>query len=474
MELEKNKAVFRPFARFSEVAAPLGEGAASLLASIGSDITLVLTEDGTIFDLAFRNPDLVAWNCDHWVGKNWRDVVTVESVAKIDALIADAGKQVITRRRQLNHPSRTASDLPIDYTIVSFPGSPYRIAIGNDLRQIAAMQSQLVQFQMELEGEYRKVRENEARYRTLFHLSGDAMIVVGEADMKIIDANQAAAAFTGKLPRKMVGENIAGIFEKAAREAAVAKLQEARISGRAQAFEAKLAHQGQSAVATVESYREAGRSNLVIRLSPPGRGGEVQPARGAGIEMISEPAVVTDAAGEVLAANEAFLDLVNSPNMSLVLGKRLHNWIGGSSVDLQVLMTRLREEGSIRGFATLARDEVGVETPVQVSATRSRANEGPERYSFLILDGARRQSPLAGPTGQHLRDKGDFSELVGRVPLKELIREAADVIEVMCIEAALRQSDNNRASAAELLGLSRQSLYLKLKRYGLADYGSES
>lgn len=474
MELERNKAVFRPFARFNEVLSHLGEGAASLLASIGSDLTLVLADDGSIFDLAFRSPDLVAWNCDHWVGKNWREVVTVESVAKIEALFADVGKQVITRRRQLNHPSRTASDLPVDYMIVTFPGAPYRIALGNDLRQIAAMQSQLVQFQMELEGEYRKVRENEARYRTLFHLSGDAMVVVGEADMKILDANQAAAAFTGKPPRKMVGENIAGIFEKAAREAATAKLQEARISGRAQLFETRLSHQGLPALATVESYREAGRSNLVIRLSQPGQSGEAQIPRGSGIDMVPEPAVVTDANGEVLAANEAFLDLVNSPNMSLVLGKRLQNWVGGSSVDLQVLMTRLREEGSIRGFATLVRDEVGVDTSVIVSATKSRANDGPERYSFLILEGARRQSALAGPTGQHLRDKGDFSELVGRVPLKELIREAADVIEVMCIEAALRQSDNNRASAAELLGLSRQSLYLKLKRYGLADYGSES
>ena len=68
-------------------------------------------------------------------------------------------------------------------------------------------------------------------------------------------------------------------------------------------------------------------------------------------------------------------------------------------------------------------------------------------------------------------DGADFSELIGRVPLKELIREAVDVIEKMCIEAALRQTDNNRASAADLLGLSRQSLYIKLRRHGLEDFG---
>ena len=47
-------------------------------------------------------------------------------------------------------------------------------------------------------------------------------------------------------------------------------------------------------------------------------------------------------------------------------------------------------------------------------------------------------------------------------------------IERLCIEAALELSSDNRASAAELLGLSRQSLYVKLRRYGLADLVSST
>ncbi len=43
----------------------------------------------------------------------------------------------------------------------------------------------------------------------------------------------------------------------------------------------------------------------------------------------------------------------------------------------------------------------------------------------------------------------------------------------MCIEAALRMTDNNRASAADMLGLSRQSLYLKLRRYDIADFNPD-
>ena len=39
----------------------------------------------------------------------------------------------------------------------------------------------------------------------------------------------------------------------------------------------------------------------------------------------------------------------------------------------------------------------------------------------------------------------------------------------LCIEAALRITRDNRASAAEMLGLSRQGLYAKLRRYGIGD-----
>ena len=62
-----------------------------------------------------------------------------------------------------------------------------------------------------------------------------------------------------------------------------------------------------------------------------------------------------------------------------------------------------------------------------------------------------------------------LTELVGRVSLKDLVRETTDVVEQLCIEAALELTGDNRASAAEMLGLSRQSLYAKLRRYGLGD-----
>jgi DNA-binding NtrC family response regulator len=47
------------------------------------------------------------------------------------------------------------------------------------------------------------------------------------------------------------------------------------------------------------------------------------------------------------------------------------------------------------------------------------------------------------------------------------------VIEKLAIEAALDLTNNNRANAAEMLGLSRQSLYVKLRRYGIGELGPD-
>ena len=98
------------------------------------------------------------------------------------------------------------------------------------------------------------------------------------------------------------------------------------------------------------------------------------------------------------------------------------------------------------------------------------------RMALFIRDIARRVT-TEHPMSQHL--PGSIEQItrrVGQVPLKELVRESTDVIEALCIQAALELTQDNRASAAELLGLSRQSLYTKLRKYSIgegADLASE-
>jgi len=146
----------------------------------------------------------------------------------------------------------------------------------------------------------------------------------------------------------------------------------------------------------------------------------------------------------------------------------LDRWLGRPGVDLGVLLANLRQAGSVRLFATSLRGEHGATAEVEISAVSLSESVEP-CLGFAIRNVDRRRSVTGKVTRELPRSVEQLTELVGRVSLKELVRETTDVIERLCIEAALDLTGDNRASAAEMLGLSRQSLYVKLRRYGLGD-----
>jgi transcriptional regulator PpsR len=150
-------------------------------------------------------------------------------------------------------------------------------------------------------------------------------------------------------------------------------------------------------------------------------------------------------------------------------GQSLDRWLGRSAVDLNVLMGTLKQHGVVRLFPTTLRSAYGAPSQVEISAVAVPQGD-PPCLGFTIRDVERRLAADARPR-EMPRSPGQLAELVGRVPLKDIVGETTDLIERMCIEAALALTRDNRASAAEMLGLSRQSLYVKLRRYGLGDLG---
>ena len=105
-----------------------------------------------------------------------------------------------------------------------------------------------------------------------------------------------------------------------------------------------------------------------------------------------------------------------------------------------------------------------------MSAAVAVPNGRPPCLGFTIRGAPRRAVAAVIPGTHELpRSVEQMTELVGRVSMKNLVRETTDLIERLCIEAALRITRDNRASAAEMLGLSRQGLYAKLRRYGIGD-----
>ena len=443
----------------------------------GSDVTLVLSDDGIIEDLAYRDYGFKDYKADDWIGQKLVDVVTPETIEKVSTLLADARKNTITSPRQVNHPGDRGPDLPVVYRLVRLAdGSPI-FAFGENQSKVANAQSRLVQAQMELEADYRKLRETEARYRTIFQMAKRAVIVVDGANRTIMDANRSAGTLFGKDADKLTGDSAANILDRASRKDGVEIMTEAHYKGSAKSFKSKVAHDGQDCLVSVEPFRENGQNNLLVKFDRTGTVTDIAETRSDQdiqlLKNLPEGVALLDTRGNVVEVNEQFLDLVQALNKDRIVGRQISNWLGASSVDSQVLISKLKKEGRVTNFVTVARGENGGTNDVSVSASSTTVGDE-TRFILIISEGNRRERAMpAQPFGAETNANG-ISELVGRVPMKELIRDSVDVIEKMCIEAALNQTNNNRASAADLLGLSRQSLYIKLKRYGLEDFGDSN
>ncbi len=202
------------------------------------------------------------------------------------------------------------------------------------------------------------------------------------------------------------------------------------------------------------------------------------------VECAPDAFVVTDGDGNVMTANAAFLEMVQLLREDEVVGQPLDRWVGESGVDLGVLTANLRQRATVRSFSTTVRGEHGSMAQVEMSAV-STSDGGRQVVGYAIRNVSSRldiglQSALfyTGPqgigasakTGRRLtRSAEQLTELIGRVSLRELVQESTEVIERLAIEAALELTHDNRTLAAEMLGLSRQSLYVKLRRYGIGD-----
>jgi len=175
--------------------------------------------------------------------------------------------------------------------------------------------------------------------------------------------------------------------------------------------------------------------------------------------------LLTDPSGTVKSVNEEGMALLGLTATSQIMGQSFERWLQRGAVDWGVLNTSLKQQLPVRNFATEVRTLSGMTLPVEVSAVYLSKPE--PLYAFFVRDMDRRVQSGTSSTQVQPHPFAELSQLVGRRPIKDIVGETVDTIERMCIEAALELTHNNRASAAEMLGLSRQSLYVKLRRFGI-------
>ena len=235
---------------------------------------------------------------------------------------------------------------------------------------------------------------------------------------------------------------------------------------------------GRSYHASASCFRQESATLLLVRLAAT----DIAPNTGASadsplrvidlLERSPDGFVVTDLEGHVLTANRSFLDIAGLASEDQVRGTLLSTYIGRPGADFPVFTTMLKKNGVVRLMATSARGLHGQQSEVEVSAVWAPQSEEP-CIGFTIRDIGRRLA--ASPQGARdlTRAVEELTTLVGRVSLRDLVRDTVDLVERHFIEAALELTHDNRTSAAEVLGVSRQSLYVKLRRHRLAAAGAD-
>ncbi len=456
-----------PFARPADFLSGLDVATTAEIVTSATDVALII-DDGIIRDVSVGNADLVAEGyASAWRGKPWVNTVAADSRKKIEDLLKGAGGGR-SWWRQVNHPSASALDVPVKYIAINIGPKDRLLALGQDLRSVAALQQRLIEAQQGLERDYSRLRQTEARYRLLFEAISEPVVIVNAATLKIDEANRAVGDLLGALPASLCGRALAGLVCETTRRGVDMVIARALATGQALGEEVELVS-GQRCRIAASAFREDRATRLIVRFLPEGSDPVEVSARRAlhdVLEALPDGLVVVDMDLRILAANRAFVDMTKSASDSQVVGIRLVDVLGRSATDINVLVSTLKTHGLVRNFGTVLRDRFGVEDSVEVSAVGAPVG-GSEVIGLSVRNVSRRLQTGARIGEQLPRSVDQLTELVGRVPLKDIVRESTDLIEKLCIEAALEITDHNRASAAEMLGLSRQGLYSKLKRSGI-------
>jgi len=433
-------------------------------------LTLMIDPQGLVEDVSTGQDMLASLGCLNWVGKPWVDTVTTESKSKILDLLQAKPDAPQLLWRHVNHPTPSGEEAAIQYITLALPTGKL-VAVGRSLHRLTELQKRLVETQQSVERDYLRLRHIEARYRILFETAPEAILMVDANAYRVLENNAGAQALVKDAGKRFVGKDFRDLFEAESRSEVEFLLRTALATGRIEICAVKLMGSAALLTLSVCVFRQEGGAQFLARLTPR----ESQPLNGAdwasstvlgeAMRQFPDGWILTDTAGAVQSVNEEGMALLGLTSSSQILGQSLERWLLRGAVDWGVLITSLKQQIPVRNFATEVRTQSGMTLPVEVSAVNLSRPE--PLYAFFVRDMDRRHPAPSYATPSAQPGYNELSQLVGRKPIKDIVGETVDNVERICIETALELTHNNRASAAEMLGLSRQSLYVKLRRFGI-------
>jgi transcriptional regulator PpsR len=447
----------------------------------GADIAVFVDASETVAGISV-SPDSPSLGClDHWVGRKLVNFLTQESREKFSARLAQmrADPSFVPRPIELNHFDNATWEFPIRYTLHRGPGDGTILMLGRDMQPIAEVQQRLVNEQLARERDQQKLRAETTFFRVVLNASDTPLVLVEPQKGRIRDLNAAAATVLGSKPETLAGNSFPQAFEGRRPGEFMENLQAAAAAEVVRGVEAVARRNGRVVMVYPENFRAAGDLYMLCRLVAVEDEGAAASEIGRSLSALfttsSDAVVLTDLQGVIREANDAFLSLADAAQLRDVRGRSLAEFLGRGGIDLKLILDSATKAGRLRSYSAHLASMNGTRASVDISAARLIQTGGDLGFGLIL----REQSPVDAidpDTGRlAVSDEAmkNVMDLVGTASLKELVAATSDVIEKICIETAIQLTGNNRVAAAEMLGLSRQSLYVKLRKYGLISTEAE-
>ena len=423
------------------------------------DITLTLDADGVIRSVV-PSDAFAGEGIDAWRGCSWTDTINRDVDPQVQKMIKDMRLTGASSCFQVKQRLPSGRELPFEYTAVSLGKESGFIAIGRNLQAISDLQARLQLAQQEREREHWRFREIETRYKTLFDASTEPSVVVRVTNLRVVEANAAATKSLGLLPGPQFFPDMSARDGKSF-DAMLGKVRE---HGRAPGIALRLSPSNAlwSVRASLMST-DAGAfylfqmTHLGAAQAPPAV--YDAPSSDSIIQRMPDGFAIMDAHGVIQRANHTFLDLVQAGSEHAVRGENIARWLSHPGADIGLITKLVRQHGGVRLLTTTIYGELGSNTQVEISAVGDKPDQ-PAYFGLLLRDVTTRLSEGRSETGV-----GAIDIYAEGFSLEKLVRASTEAIERKAIMAVLELCKGNITNAAKRLGLSRQSLHSKLKKY---------
>ena len=445
---------------FSESLSEWAPELARTMVSLGGDIALVIDERGVVQRVDQRASTPLALDAHTWVGHHWTETVTSDCKGKVERLMAEASPTCATRKREVNHPAGDGMTIPVAYTAMRLGARGPILAVGRDLGISAALQQKFMGAQKEMERNYAQARQAEARYRLLFQVATDAVIVVDGSTLNIMEANQSASELFDLSLSQVVGQNAAFGFEAQSRSIVSAALTSALASGQSTETRAQLLGRVASTSVTATPFRVMDSQQLLVRIRTTeqlGSSANLGATLARLVDSASDGVAVTDVDGDVLVANPAFLKLVQANTEASVRGRPLSDWLSLPNEPFAELLARVSREGMTGYVPSQVLGLDVIVKPVEVAATLLSEID-PPCIGFSIRLTPKPYGDIAVTVEPMQAAVKVLCDQVGSAALPELMRRASEVLQRNFIRMAMERAGADLNKAATMLGINRQQL----------------